>query len=108
MQETPRPDLMVCDNAKGTESALCKGGGAAVPLSRTESRVWEAGRAQLKVLPKGAAPPSPGPARPYRPPTPKEWARRQVGRRLGYSLSVSTPRISEAPLSPSVMVLNDY
>lgn len=74
----PKPDLKVGDNAKGTESDLCRGGGAAVPLSSTESRVWEAGRAPLKVLPKGAASPSPGPARPYRPTTPKEWARRQV------------------------------
>lgn len=38
-KETPSPDLLVCDNAKGTESALCQGGGAAVPLSSTESRV---------------------------------------------------------------------
>lgn len=74
----PKPDLMVCDNAKGTESDLCKAGEAAAPLSGTESRVWEAGRAPLKVLPKGAASPSPGPARPYRLPTPKKWARRQV------------------------------
>lgn len=53
----PKPDLMLCVNAKGTESDLYRGGGAAVPLSSTESRMWEAGRAPLKVLPKGAAPP---------------------------------------------------
>lgn len=47
---------MLCVNAKGTESDPYRGGGAAVPLSSTESRMWEAGRAPLKVLPKGAAP----------------------------------------------------
>lgn len=40
---SPSPDLMVCDNAEGAESDLCKGR-AAVPLSCIESRVWEAAR----------------------------------------------------------------